>query len=78
MDFEQITQECFLPNPALLNKMAARAINRKKLKRLLLLNKWTDFKTFSQECSLGDFLLKLLKSYSSVDSVEQDGAKSYK
>ena len=39
---------------ALLNKMAARAKNRKTFKRLLLLNQKMDFEIIIQECFLGD------------------------
>ena len=59
---------------ALLNKVSARAINRiKSLKRLFLLNKWTDFKTTSQVCSLGDLPPKLPKPFSPL---EQDRRQS--
>ena len=44
-----------------LNKMAARAKNRKTFKRLCLLNQCIDFEIIIQECSLGDCLPKLLK-----------------
>ena len=44
-----------------LNKMAARAKNRKTFKRLLLLNRCTDFVIISQKCSLASPLPKLLK-----------------
>ena len=37
-----------------LNKMAARAKNRKTFKRLLLLNQLMAFEIILQECSLGD------------------------
>ena len=37
-----------------LNKMAARAKNRKTFERLLLLNQKMDFKIIIQECFLGD------------------------
>ena len=37
-----------------LNKMAARAKNRKTFKRLLLLNQKMDFEIIIQECFLGD------------------------
>ena len=43
---------------ATLNKMAARAKNRKTFKRLLLLNQKMDFEIIIQECSLGDPLPK--------------------
>ena len=46
---------------ALLNKMAARAKNRKTFKRLLLLNQMMDFEIIIQECFLGDPLPKLFK-----------------
>ena len=44
-----------------LNKMAARAKNRKTFKPLLLLNQKMDFEMIIQECFLGDPLPKLLK-----------------
>ena len=46
-----------------LNKMAARAKNRKTFKRLLLLNQKMDFEIIIQECFLGDPLPKLLKEF---------------
>ena len=46
---------------ALLNKMAARAKNRKTFKRLLL-NQKMDFEIIIQECYLGYPLPKLLKN----------------
>ena len=46
---------------ALLNKMAARAKNRKTFQLLLLLNQCIDFEIILQEGSLGDPLPKLLK-----------------
>ena len=54
---------------AWMNKMAARATNRKKetFKRLLLVNQWMDFEIISHECSLGNPLLKLLKPFSSSE-----------
>ena len=58
-----------------LNKMAARAKNRKTLKRLLLLNQKMDFEITEQECFLGDPLLKLLKRFGYV---EQNGRQGYK
>ena len=63
MDFEIISQECFLSDPlyqscsnpsACMNKMAARAKKRKTFKRLLLLNQLMDFEMISLECSLSD------------------------
>ena len=56
-----------------LNKMAARAKNRKTFKWLLLLNQGIDFEIILQERSLDDPLPKLLKRFRSV---EQDGRKS--
>ena len=56
-----------------MNKMAARAKNRKTFKRLFLLNQWMDFEIISQECSLGDPLPTLLKPFLSD---EQDGCQS--
>ena len=44
-----------------LNKMVARAKNRKTFKRLLL-NQRVDFEIIIQECFLGDPLPKLLNS----------------
>ena len=58
---------------ALLNKMAARAKNRKILKRFLLLNQCIDFEIILQEGSLGDLLPDLLIPLSSI---EQDGSQS--
>ena len=55
--------------------MAARAINRKTFKRLLLLNQKMDFEMIKQECFLGDPLTKLLKQFLYV---EQDGRQGYK
>ena len=52
-----------------LNKIAARAKNRKTFKRLLL-NQCIDFEIILLEGSLGDSLPNLLKPFSSV---EQDG-----
>ena len=52
--------------------MAARAKNRKTLKKLLL-NQCIDFEIILKEGSLGDPLPKLLKPFSSV---EQDGRQS--
>ena len=81
MDFEIISHECSLGDlyencinhSARMNKMAARAKNRKTFKRLLLLNQWMDFEIISQECSLGDPLPTLLKPFRSD---EQDGCQS--
>ena len=56
-----------------LNKMAARAKNRKTLKQLRLLNQCIDCEIIIQECSLGDCLPKLLKPFRSI---EQDGRPS--
>ena len=58
-----------------LNKMAARAKNRKTFKQLLLLNQKMDFEIIIQECFLGDPLPKLLKRFRSV---EQNGRQGYK
>ena len=60
---------------ATLNKLAARAKNRKTFKRLLLLNQKMDFEIIIQECSLGDPLPKLLKQFRYV---EQNGRQGYK
>ena len=54
-----------------MNKMAAKAKNRKSLKELV--NQWMDFKIITRECSLGDPLPKLLKPFCSD---EQDGSQS--
>ena len=58
-----------------LNKMAARAKNRKTFKRLLLQNQKIDFEIIIQECFLGDPLPKLLKRFRYV---EQNGCQGYK
>ena len=55
-----------------LNKMAARAKNRKTFKRLLLLHQKMDFEIIIQECFLGDPLPKLLKRFRYV---EQNGRR---
>ena len=55
-----------------LNKMAARAKNRKTFKRLLR-NQCIDFEIILQEGSLGDPLPKLLKQFCPI---EQDGHQS--
>ena len=52
-----------------LNKMAARAKNRKTFKRLLLLNQYMDFEIISQKCSLGDPLPKLLKLFATLNKM---------
>ena len=62
-------QNCSNPF-APLNKMAARAKNRKTFKRLLLLNQKMDFEIIIQECFFGDTLPKLLKRFCYV---EQNG-----
>ena len=84
MDFEKkiyrkvpwvtLSQNCSNPS-APLNKMAARAKNRKTFKRLLLLNQKMDFEIIIQECFLGDLLPKLLKEFCYV---EQNGRQGYK
>ena len=58
-----------------LNKMAARAKNRKTFKRLLLLNLKMDFEIIILECALGDPPPKLLKRFRYV---EEDGRQGYK
>ena len=63
-------QNCSNPS-TLLNKMAARAKNRKTFKQLLLLNQKMEFEIIIQECFLGDPLPKLLKRFCYI---EQDGA----
>ena len=60
---------------AVLNKMAARAKNRKTFTQLLLLNQKMDFEIIVQECFLGDPLSKLLKGFCYV---EQNGRQGYK
>ena len=57
---------------ALLNKMAARAKNRKTFKRLLL-NQKMDFEIIIQECFLGDPLPKLLKEFRYVKQNGRQG-----
>ena len=81
-DFEIILHEGSLgdPLPKLLkpfrsvNKMAARAKNRKTFKRLLL-NQKMDFEIIIQERFLGDPLPKLLKRFRYI---EQNGRQGYK
>ena len=82
MDFEIIIQECFFwvtlyqncsNDSATLNKMAARAKNRKAFKCLFLHNQCIDFEIYLQEGFLGDPPPKLLKPFRSV---EQDGRQS--
>ena len=55
--------------------MAARAKNRKTLKRLLLLTQKMDIEIIIQECFLGGPLPKLLKQF---HYVEQNGRQGYK
>ena len=52
-----------------LNKMAARAKNRKTFKRLLLQNQKMDFEIIIQECFLGDPLPKLLKEFRYIEQM---------
>ena len=60
-----------LNGSAPLNKMAVRAKKKEKpVKWYLLLGQWADFKIISQECSLDDLLLKVLKLFRSI---EQNG-----
>ena len=83
MDFKIILQVGSLGDPlpkllnrsAPLNKMAARAKNRKTFKQLLLLNQRMDFEMIMQECFFGDPLPKLLKQFRYV---EQNGCQGYK
>ena len=56
-----------------LNKMAARAKNRKTFKRLLFLNQNMDFEIIIKECFLGDPLPKLLKGFRYI---EQNGPRA--
>ena len=58
---------------AMLNKMAARAINRNKLLTTSSAKSVDIFEKISQECSLGDCLPKLLKQF---HCLEQDGCQS--
>ena len=53
-----------------LNKMAAKAKNRKTFKRLLLLNQKMDFEIIIQECFLGISRNKLLTT-SAAKSVDR-------
>ena len=82
MDFEIIIQECSLGDCLqkllklflLLNKMAARAINRKKaLNDFFCETNGQILKIISQEGSMGYSLLKLLKLFCAF---EQDGRQS--
>ena len=59
---------------ALLNKMAARAKNRKTFKPLFLIQ-MMDFEIIIQEYFLGDLLPKLLKR---LRYIEQNGRQGYK
>ena len=52
-----------------LNKMAARAKNRKTFKRLLLQNQKMDFEIIIQKCSLGDLLPKLIKESATLNKM---------
>ena len=52
-----------------LNKMAARAKNRKNFKRLFLLNQKIDFEIIVHECFLGDPLPKLLKHSATLNKM---------
>ena len=52
-----------------LNKMAARAKNRKTFKGLLLQNQMMDFEIIIQECFMGDPLPKLLKEFRSLNKM---------
>ena len=52
-----------------LNKMAARAKNRKTFKRLLLLNQKMDFEIIIQECFLGDPLPHCSKNYAPLNKM---------
>ena len=73
MNVPWVTYQNCSNHSARMNKMVARAKNRKKnYKRLLLLNKWMDFETISHECSLGGPLPKLLKLF---HSDEQNGSQ---
>ena len=75
LDFKIISLECYFYNPlpkllndsASLNKMAARAKNRKSFKWYHFLGQWPDFKIIWQKCSLYDPLPKLLKSFRSAE-----------
>ena len=61
-------QNCSNPS-APLNKMAARAKNRKTFKQLLLLNQKMDFEIIIQECFLDDPLPKLLKWFRYIEKM---------
>ena len=54
---------------ATLNKMAARAKNRKTFKRLLLLNQKMDFEIIIQECSLGDLYQNCSKNFATLNKM---------
>ena len=77
-DFEIISQKCSLGDPfknclrnfypsknmALVNGGFLHYMDMKKfLKNLHLRNRWSDFKIFSQECSLGDPFQKLFAKF---------------
>ena len=69
-----VFKNCSNPSPPL-DKIAARAKNRKTFKGLLLLNQKMDFEIIIQEWFLGDPLPKLLKRFRYV---EQNGCQGYK
>ena len=69
MTVYKICSNCSAP----LNKMAARANNRKSFKLFLLLNQCIDFEVILQEGSLDNLLPKLLKPF---HPVEEDGRQS--
>ena len=52
-----------------LNKMAARAKNRKTFKRLLLQNQKMDFEIIIQECFLGDPLQNCSKNSATLNKM---------
>ena len=52
-----------------LNKMAARAKNRKTFKRLLLLNQKMAFEIIVQECFLGDLLPNCSKNSATLNKM---------
>ena len=54
---------------ALLNKMAARAKNRKTFKRLLLLNQKMDLEIIIQLCFLGDPLPNCSKIFATLNKM---------
>ena len=61
------------PSPIPTETHVVSAHSKSLFKQFLLLNRWTDFEIISQEDSLGNSLLQLLKLFCAI---EQDGCQS--